>query len=245
MNPSVGRRRARWGALANLHRWRVLWTGDERCRPDCPRGDGVRRLPRSRGLAPDPEMRMPFRHLHMCFTPPRWDGDDVPRPAHTRFLRHVSALRPGVELPDGVATLPDRPTVRACLGTVVNETPGVLEAVIDGLRDEPLNLIVVFGEFEDPARFGPPASERSPRALPVSAKAAAVWRPADHPRRVQQRQGSARRSRPHGGGPDYGRPTLQRRPLRGTRRGSSRRSRFPHAQRDPGLSSYRARGPHL
>jgi MGT family glycosyltransferase len=53
-----------------------------------------------------------------------------------------------------VANLPDRPTVLACLGTVFNKTPGVLEAIIAGLRDEPLNLIVVFGEFEDPGRFG-------------------------------------------------------------------------------------------
>jgi MGT family glycosyltransferase len=31
----------------------------------------------------------------------------------------------------------------------------VLEAIIDGLRDEPLNLIVVFGEDEDRDRFDP------------------------------------------------------------------------------------------
>jgi MGT family glycosyltransferase len=79
----------------------------------------------------------------------------VPRPANARFLKHVSALRPNVELPDWVATLPERPTVLACLGTVFNRTPGVLEAITEGLRTEPLNLIVVFGEFEDPARFGP------------------------------------------------------------------------------------------
>jgi UDP:flavonoid glycosyltransferase YjiC (YdhE family) len=110
------------------------------------------------GLPPDPDVCMPFRHLHMCFTPPRWDGDDVPRPANARFLKHVSALRPNVELPDWVATLPERPTVLACLGTVFNRTPGVLEAITEGLRTEPLNLIVVFGEFEDPARFGPQPS---------------------------------------------------------------------------------------
>jgi UDP:flavonoid glycosyltransferase YjiC (YdhE family) len=125
------------------------------------------------GLPPDPDVRMPFRHLHMCFMPPRWDDDSVPRPANARFLRHASTLRPGIELPAWVAQLPERPTVLACLGTVFNKTPGVLEAIIDGLRDEPLNLIVVFGEHEDPARFGPqPANVRlvpclsQPRLLP-------------------------------------------------------------------------------
>jgi MGT family glycosyltransferase len=107
------------------------------------------------GLPADPEARMPFRHLHLCFTPQRWDADDAPRPANTTFLRHTSTLRPGINVPEWVATLPDRTTVLACLGTVFNKTPGVLEAIIDGLRDEPLNLIVVFGENEDPARFGP------------------------------------------------------------------------------------------
>jgi MGT family glycosyltransferase len=107
------------------------------------------------GLPPDPEVRMPFRHLHLCFTPPRWDGDNAPRPANTRFVRHVSTRRPGINLPDWVADLPDRPTVLACLGTVFNKTPGVLEAIIAGLRDEQLNVIVVFGQDEDPARFGP------------------------------------------------------------------------------------------
>jgi UDP-N-acetylglucosamine:LPS N-acetylglucosamine transferase len=125
------------------------------------------------GLPPDPEVRMPFRHLHMCFTPPRWDGESAPRPNNTQFLRHTSTLRPGITLPAWVSELPERPTVLACLGTVFNKTPGVLEAIIDGLRDEPLNLIVVFGEHEDPARFGtPPANARlvpclsQPRLLP-------------------------------------------------------------------------------
>jgi UDP:flavonoid glycosyltransferase YjiC (YdhE family) len=125
------------------------------------------------GLPPDPDVQMPFRHLHICFTPPRWDGESVPRPANAQFLRHTSTLRPGIEVPDWVAGLSKRPTVLACLGTVFNKTPGVLEAIIEGLRDEPLNLVVVFGEHEDPARFGPtPANVRlvpclsQPRLLP-------------------------------------------------------------------------------
>jgi UDP:flavonoid glycosyltransferase YjiC (YdhE family) len=125
------------------------------------------------GLPPDPDTRMPFRHLHMSFMPPRWDGEEAPRPANTVFLRHTSTLRPGIELPEWVGTLDDRPTVLACLGTVFNKTPGVLEAIIEALRGEQLNLIVVFGEFEDPARFGPePPNVRlvpclsQPRLLP-------------------------------------------------------------------------------
>jgi UDP:flavonoid glycosyltransferase YjiC (YdhE family) len=106
------------------------------------------------GLPPDPEVRMPFRHLHMCFTPPAWDGADAPRPANTRFLRHVSAASTEAVPPDWLDALPDRPTALASLGTVFNRTPDVLEAIVDALADEPVNLIVAIGRDEDPERFG-------------------------------------------------------------------------------------------
>lgn len=106
------------------------------------------------GLPPDPEVLMPFRHLHLCFTPPRWDGPDVPRPRNTRFVRHVSAMHPGMELPDWVHDLPARPTVFASLGTVFNKTPGVLETIVDGLAAEDVNLVVAIGRDVDPGRFG-------------------------------------------------------------------------------------------
>jgi UDP:flavonoid glycosyltransferase YjiC (YdhE family) len=106
------------------------------------------------GLPPDPEVRMPFRHLHMCFTPPAWDGASAPRPPNIRFLRHVSTLSPGARLPDWVERLPDRPTVLASLGTVFNKTPGVLEAIVRALAEEPVNVIVAIGRDVDPARFG-------------------------------------------------------------------------------------------
>ncbi len=107
------------------------------------------------GLPPDPNVLMPYRYLHLCFTPPQWDGIDVPRPANSHFLRHTDTLRPGAQLPAWVRQVPDRPTVYASLGTVFNKTPGVLEAIIQGLREEPVNLIVTIGSDQDPARFGP------------------------------------------------------------------------------------------
>jgi UDP:flavonoid glycosyltransferase YjiC (YdhE family) len=106
-------------------------------------------------LPPDPETLMPFRHLHVCFTPPGWDGPSAPRPPNTRFLRHTSTLSPGARLPCWVERLPDRPTVLASLGTVFNKTPGVLEAIVNALGEEPVNLIVAIGRDEDPERFGP------------------------------------------------------------------------------------------
>jgi UDP:flavonoid glycosyltransferase YjiC (YdhE family) len=107
------------------------------------------------GLPADPEVEMPFRYLHLCFTPPSWDGSFVPRPRNAHFVRHTSTVLRGAQLPDWVTELPDRPTVLASLGTVFNKTPGVLEAIIEGLCREPINLIVAIGRDQDPARFGP------------------------------------------------------------------------------------------
>jgi UDP:flavonoid glycosyltransferase YjiC (YdhE family) len=97
------------------------------------------------GLPPDPGVEMPFRYLHLCFTPPAWDGAGASRPPHTHFLRHVSHQVPGAVLPAWVEQLPSRPTVLASLGTVFNRTPGVLEAIVEGLGREPLNLVVAVG----------------------------------------------------------------------------------------------------
>jgi UDP:flavonoid glycosyltransferase YjiC (YdhE family) len=107
------------------------------------------------GLPADPDVEMPFRYLHLCFTPPAWDGTSVARPRNARFFQHISTVAPGTRLPDWVERLPDRPTVLASLGTVFNKTPGVLEAIVAALAEEPVNVIVAIGRDQDPSRFGP------------------------------------------------------------------------------------------
>jgi MGT family glycosyltransferase len=107
------------------------------------------------GLPPDPEVEMPFRYLHLCFTPPSWDGSSATRPRNAHFLRHISTVARGAQLPDWVEGLPDRPTVLASLGTVFNKTPGVLEAIVDALAEEPINVIVAIGRDRDPSSLGP------------------------------------------------------------------------------------------
>ena len=66
--------------------------------------------------------------------------------------------------------LPDRPTVYATLGTVFNSrTPGLFQAILDGLRDEPVNLIVTVGRDRDPDEFGPqPENVHIERYIPQS-----------------------------------------------------------------------------
>jgi len=106
------------------------------------------------GLPADPGVLMPFRKLHMAFTPPSWDAAGTARPANIQHLRHTSTVRPGARLDAWTDQLGDRPTVLASLGTVFNNTPGVLEAIVSGLAQESVNLIVAIGRNGDPVRFG-------------------------------------------------------------------------------------------
>ncbi|HVM01566.1 MAG TPA: glycosyltransferase [Acidimicrobiales bacterium] len=74
----------------------------------------------------------------------------------TRPLRPVpfDAL-PSESLPPWADDLGARPVVYVTLGTVENEAPGVLEAAVEGLRDEPVDLVVTVGPSRDPDELGP------------------------------------------------------------------------------------------
>jgi MGT family glycosyltransferase len=117
------------------------------------------------GLPPDPDLEDPFKYLHLCFMPKRWDRPGLPAPANTQYVRHVSVERPGTSLPDWAEGLPDRPTVYAALGTIAHAMPGLFEMILDALREEDLNLILAVGQ--DPAAFGPqPPNVHIERHLP-------------------------------------------------------------------------------
>jgi MGT family glycosyltransferase len=122
------------------------------------------------GLPPDPALTMLHRYLHLAPLPPSFAHPDLAVPPTVHFLRPASAdVVPGEVLPDWVERLPPRPTVHASLGTLFHRTPGVFEAILAGLRDEDLNLILAVGRDWDPAEFGPqPPNVRIARYLPHS-----------------------------------------------------------------------------
>ena len=128
--------------------------------------DGLRS---SVGLPSDPGGDMVYRYLHLCFAPPRFDGPDAAFPATARFLRHTNPTLAGEQTPSWIDELEARPTVLVSMGTVFHRTAGIYEAVLDGLRDEPLNLLVAVGFDQDPSRFGPqPPHVRVESHLPVT-----------------------------------------------------------------------------
>lgn len=133
-------------------------------------GDHGERHRAALGLPPDPELREIYRYLHLSFVPPSYQDPEQPLPATAHALRTVVFDRSGEEaLPDWVDRLPDRPLVYATLGTAFNDAPDLFRAIVAGLGELPINLVVTVGRDGDPARFGPqPDHVRIERYIPQS-----------------------------------------------------------------------------
>lgn len=125
-------------------------------------------LRRSIGLPPDLDLDMLYRYLLLSPLPLSYHAG-LRLPVTTHAIRTIPDDTNGVELPGWVSRLPARPTVHASLGTAYNQTPGIFDVILDGLRDEPINLIVTVGDGSDPASFGPqPEHIRIERYIPQS-----------------------------------------------------------------------------
>jgi MGT family glycosyltransferase len=132
-------------------------------------------------LPPDPDLTSLYRYLCLAYSPPSFSLQDVGRPVRadaipptTHFVRPEVFDRVGDDsLPDWVTELPAQPTIYVTLGTEVNKEPefypSVLQTIVAGLRDAPVNLIVTLGRDKDPADFGPqPANVHIERYIPQS-----------------------------------------------------------------------------
>ncbi len=112
-----------------------------------------------------------FRHLYLDICPPSLQHADIDQIGEVaRPLRPVPFdAGAGEALPAWVDGLPPRPTVYVTLGTVDNHAPGVIEAVVEGLRDDDLNLVVTVGPDRHPAELGcQPANVHVERYIPQS-----------------------------------------------------------------------------
>ncbi len=120
------------------------------------------------GLPADVDGMMPFRHLFLSPFPRSYLNPDVALPPTSRSVRPVPFDRSGGDaLPDWVARLTGRPLVYLTLGTVFNYRADIFSAFIDGLRDEPVELVVTVGRDQDPSQFGPqPANVHVERYVP-------------------------------------------------------------------------------
>ena len=106
-------------------------------------------------LAPYPALDMLYPHLYIAQVPACYEFPDVTLPPSYRAIRPTFDSAPGETLPAWIERLPERPTVHATLGTVFNRAPEIYRAILAGLRDEPINLILAIGRDQDPAQYGP------------------------------------------------------------------------------------------
>ena len=108
------------------------------------------------GLAPDPDAEMMFRYLQFAFTPPSWDGD-LDHPPTVHFIRYDNPERPGEARPAWLDAARGHPLVLASLGTVMNGVPGLWEAILEAVANEPIEVVASIGRDFDPSRIGTPA----------------------------------------------------------------------------------------
>jgi UDP:flavonoid glycosyltransferase YjiC (YdhE family) len=114
-----------------------------------------------------------FRYLYLDVAPPALQSAEIDEVAVAHQVQNAT-IEPGAEgeaLPDWVHALPpDRPVVYVSLGTVFNaRARDVFTAVLDGLRAEPVSVVVTVGSDNDPADFGPqPSHVHVERFIPQS-----------------------------------------------------------------------------
>ena len=130
------------------------------------------RARRALGLAPDEGLQALEAQLVFCFAPPSLHDPAVPLP------RNLMSFRPAAHDGADTASLPDwaeplgreRPLIYATLGTVFNNPSYELPffpAVLEGLREQDVDLVITVGPNVDPAYLGPqPASVHVERYMP-------------------------------------------------------------------------------
>jgi hypothetical protein len=131
--------------------------------------DAVSSLWRSFGVNPSPRCGL-FDGLTLATWPASLDTRAGYETADIGRLRPVAFDTTGDEgLPGWVESLPPRPTVYMTLGTVTNTDVAVFRAVLDGLADAAVNVIVTVGRDNDPAALGEvPDNARVERYIPQS-----------------------------------------------------------------------------
>jgi UDP:flavonoid glycosyltransferase YjiC (YdhE family) len=105
-------------------------------------------------LLPDPQYCQFFRHLYLHYVP------ECITPLPTSIADRSQLIWPefpaatNLALPAWCDQLADLPTVYVTLGTVYNQTPGLLETTLAALGQGEYNLIVTIGAERELQEFG-------------------------------------------------------------------------------------------
>jgi UDP:flavonoid glycosyltransferase YjiC (YdhE family) len=119
---------------------------------------------------PDPTPDI-FAAPYLDICPPGLQGTE-PNPWTTIYPLRPSPgeIEPHAAVELDLSALPHPNTIYLTLGTIMNQTPKVFCAVIDGCMRWPVNLVVTTGPGLDPALLGPlPPAVRTAQFLPQAA----------------------------------------------------------------------------
>ena len=108
--------------------------------------------------------------LYLDICPPGIQHPEIADVPHVQQIRPIGFdAAPDDVVPGWIADLPPRPTVYVTMGTFFNNAASVFTTVLDGLRNEPVNIIVTVGKDVDPAVLGPqPDNVHIERYIPQS-----------------------------------------------------------------------------
>lgn len=108
------------------------------------------------GVTPSSSSQWMYGKLHLNRVPPSFQEANFAASPVMRTIRPAvfDRIEKAAPLPGWVAALGSRPVVYATMGSVFNHVPGVFDAVIAALADEPLDLIITTGKDGQPERFG-------------------------------------------------------------------------------------------
>ena len=121
------------------------------------------------GLDPDAHAGL-YRCRYLDPAPPSLRADRGPAEPVAAPIRPAIPGDPAAPLPDWAAAMGERPVVYVSLGTVpLFNQPPEFRALLEGLADEDLEVVVTVGELNDPAALGEqPANVHVERWLPLA-----------------------------------------------------------------------------
>ena len=97
-----------------------------------------------------------FDYLYLDVCPPSLQSSWIDQVAVAHPMTNAAIpADAGEEPPPWLADLADRPTLYVSLGTVFNNDPTVFRTILEGVREEPVNVIATVGRQNDPADLGP------------------------------------------------------------------------------------------
>jgi len=110
-----------------------------------------------------------LEYLYLGICPPGVQPPHEPGLEVGHLIRALFDAAPDEGLPPWVPDLPPVPTVYVTMGTIFNRMVGLFGQVLEGLRDEEINVIVTVGYDGDPQAWGPqPANVHIERYIPQS-----------------------------------------------------------------------------